>query len=167
MSSGSDVDGLFHSHHNCKIGLTKWFNRKIWQNVAHVRMICKMSPKTPFCIPSGVSAASQMARNRQSWPLYPALIESNAKKGNKKKSNFVCNSSQNCWNVRFQFSFENLVKIRACHQTSSRSQCFGFGILYVQLQLNQKQWAKLRFVLRSGYSMHLRDCRTLDKNRWP
>lgn len=49
---------------------------KAW--ASYVRMMCIISPSTPLCIPNGISAASQITRSKQSWPLKPALQKETA-----------------------------------------------------------------------------------------
>lgn len=71
MFSFAEDDGL-EEKKNILSFATDW-----WRTLknAYVKMICIKSPSTPLCNPNGISAASHMARSRQSWPLYPALQE--------------------------------------------------------------------------------------------
>lgn len=47
---------------------------------AYVKIMCKISPKTPLCSSNGCSAVSQIVFNKHSSPLKPALkIEKNEK----------------------------------------------------------------------------------------
>lgn len=104
-------DGL-NNNHKIKIN---WIFDLIRNACTHVRMTCRKSPKTPFAMPSGDSAASQIIRNRHGWPSNPYLYKSQNSDTHKVRHAIICDVK--LMNSRGEFILHQTIHPRTCQNS--------------------------------------------------